>query len=106
MAEDLKLAGSILKPRIEIGQFWRDTVNTDVLKILGFSFEVETGGKTISGGQLPEAIYVRCACYPRGEYLMGTQEMKSSHLGTERFQKVGFWQSLWYRIKFAILTMP
>lgn len=82
-----------LKP----GQFWRDTVNTDVLKILGFSFEPTP---TVT------ETYVRCACYPRGEYLMGTQEMKASQLGTERFQRVGPVKSLWYRIKFWFQELP
>lgn len=88
-----------LKP----GQFWRDTVNTDVLKILGFSFEPieQTPATTVT-----EETYVRCACYPRGEYLMGTQEMKTSHLGTERFERVGPVKSLWYRIKFWFQELP
>lgn len=84
-----------LKP----GQFWRDTLNTDVLKILGFSFEPIEQMTT-------EETYVRCACYPRGEYLMGTQEMKASHLETERFERLGPVKSIWYRIKFWFQELP
>lgn len=87
-----------LKP----GQFWRDTVNTDVLKILEIS-EYVPGSE---GAQLVNKLtgevvhYARCACYPRAEYLMGIQEMRASRFGDERFHRVRGIKALWYRLKF------
>ncbi len=130
MAQDLKLAKDIIKPDDpKIGQFWRDMVNGDVLKIQEVSEyntpDVSSGvsaWKSISMGRGGELIrepwaegekpigselepaqpitYVVCACYPRGEYYMGIQEMKASHFETERFKRVGWFKSLWYRWKF------
>lgn len=78
-----------MKP--EKGQFWRDTVNGDLLKILDFN--TVTIGIELVG-------YVRCACFPGGRYLMGIQEMKTSTLMNGRFKKVGKCKSLWCRWKF------
>ncbi len=77
-----------LKP----GQFWRDTINGDVLKIL----EIDDAAVSVP-------LYVRSACYPRGEYFMGIQEMKASHFEEARFQpiKLGWFKNFcWTRVKF------
>jgi hypothetical protein len=87
----------------ELHQFWRDTVNGDVLKILSFSFEVEMGGTLTIPGELPGTDYVRCACFPRGESFFGIQEMKVSRLDGERFIKVNWMKSIWFRLKFQRL---
>lgn len=85
-----------MKPKV--GQFWRDTVNGDLLKILAFSQEmVYVGADRLDDGRIE---YVRCACFPLGKYLMGIQEMKTSTLTNGRFKKVGLVKSLWYRWKF------
>lgn len=76
---------------LRIGQFWRDMVNGDVLKITGFNWT--------DWQETQQIGYVVCSCYPRGEYYMGIQEMKASHFDTERFKPVGWWKSLWYRVK-------
>ncbi len=97
MAQDLKLAGSIIEPDgAKPGQFWRDVVLGDVLKILEIS-------NYVSDPTLPPILYARCACYPRGEGYLGIQEMKASHFKEERFQRVElgrikqFW---WSKVKF------
>lgn len=98
-----KCAGSVPL----VGQFWRDTVNGDVLKINSFSdytppfdrqFEAHGAGTMIQDPPAP-VLYAQCSCYPRGEYYMGIQEMKVVHFGTPRFQKVGWFKSLWYKLK-------
>lgn len=86
-----------LKP----GQFWKDTVNGDVLKILEID---DTASLTVPLDGINVPIpYVRSACYPRGEYFMGIQEMKASHFEEERFQPIKlnwFKNFYWSRIKF------
>ncbi len=92
-----------LKP----GQFWRDTVNGDLLKILEIDSFDASDVCTLAGceGDLPPRPipYVRSACYPRGEYFMGIQEMKASHFEEARFQpiKLGWFKNFWWtRVKF------
>ena len=79
MAQDLKA-----------GQFWRDIVNGDVLRLMEFSeYQTDAGMK----------LYAHCACYPRGEYFLGIQEMQAAHFQKERFQRIGWFKSLWYKLK-------
>ena len=85
MAQDLKA-----------GQFWRDTVNGDLLKILSFSQEPNSNAFPAIGGYVD---YVRSACIVRGSFF-GIQEMRAAHFSDERFQKVNWLKSLWYRRKF------
>jgi hypothetical protein len=112
MAQDLKLAKEIIepeKPKLRVGQFWRDMVNGDVLRIIEFSeytpafdrqFEANQRSVIIEDPPRP-ILYAHCACYPRGEYYMGIQEMKASHfVASERFKPVGRFKSLWYKLKF------
>ena len=87
MAQDLKTKQST-EP--ELGEFWRDMVNGDVLRIEEIDETPSDAGHR----------YARCACYPRGKYFMGIQEMKTAHFGTERFQRAGWFKSLWYKLKF------
>ena len=80
---------------LRVAQFWRDTVNGDLLKIL----EIDTSDSCLLAGCERPIPYARCACYPRGEYFLGIQEMKASHFEEERFQRVGWFKSLWCKLK-------
>ncbi len=85
--------------RIEPGQFWRDTVNTDLLKILEVKEEtLETGDPFVSPRETKTAIFVRAACIVGGKYL-GLQEMQASHFETDRFRLIRGSRLLWYRWK-------
>jgi len=91
MAQDLK-----------VGQFWRDTVNGDLLKILSFSQEPNSNAFPGVGGYVD---YARCACIVRGSFF-GIQEMRTSHFSDERFRKLGILKALWYRWKLRKRSHP
>ena len=84
------------------GQFYQDTVNHDLLKILGFTEEhypENVGG--LAGAPIV-VLYVRCACISNGNFF-GVQEMKLSTLtqtrieetGAFRFERLTWLQELW-----------
>lgn len=50
--------------------------------------------------------YAKCACYPRGEYYMGIQEMRGSHFETPRFERIGWWNAWRLRRKLSRLSSP
>jgi hypothetical protein len=61
-----------MKPAI--GQYWKDTVNGDLLKVLGFSVDEEN-----------KLRYVKSACFVAGEEFLGIQEMQEKHFEGKRF---------------------
>lgn len=67
-----------MKPAI--GQYWKDTINGDLLKVLGIVVDDENG-----------LTYVRCASFVLGKQFLGVQEMKAEHLNGERFILVRPW---------------
>ena len=88
MAQDLK-----------VGQFWLDTVNKDLLRIEGFSFDVDPDGTDraieFGLGRVPGTEYSRCRCYVHG-YYFGIQEMKSSHFqNAARFKRISRLAAYW-----------
>jgi hypothetical protein len=77
---------------LAVGQFYKDTINGDVLKILELRQEFlrrtvlsETGAKEEEDSTPTE--FVKCECYVKGK-LFGVQEMKSERLDDPRFVKV------------------
>lgn len=82
------------------GQFWYDTVNHDLLKILGFTTDWQ-------GAIAPMVNYVRCACISNGNFF-GVQEMKVSTFTESRvegslmlrFERLSFFEELWYSWKY------
>ncbi len=92
------------------GQFYRDIVNGDLLKIINFTFEIDPAGTVLDvfNDDMPGTEYVRCACIVNGSYF-GIQEMKTSHLdNAERFLRVPRLISVWLRWKYrdSKLTVP
>lgn len=79
----------------KIGDFWRDLVNGDLLKILNFN-------DTALDPTQPEVMtrYVVCACWVNGAAYLGPQEMKLANFErADRFAKVTGWRERWFRIK-------
>jgi len=84
---------------LKAGQFWRDKVNKDVLRILSFSFEVTSSGSQQLTGEIRESTlpgneYARCDCFVHGTWF-GIQEMKSSHFSTDRFEPLSKLAAYW-----------
>lgn len=78
----------------QIGDYYRDLVNKDLLKVLGFSDDAIDDTK-------PDQLtrFVKMAVFVCGVTYLGPQEMKLSQLSkVERYQKVTGWR-LW-RLKF------
>lgn len=86
----------------KVGQFYRDTVNGDLLKLLGFSDEVidTRGPAPFLDPEFEETVqYVRCQVITRDGVYFGIQEMKSAHLNRDRFSKVAGARGLWLKWK-------
>lgn len=80
--------------KYKAGNFYRDLVNGDLLKILAFSDEAIYDDR-------PEELvrYVKCAVWIGGVEYLGIQEMKLSNLErVERFAKVTGWRK--WRVQF------
>ncbi len=88
--------------KLKTGQFWRDTVNGDLLRILSFSQEPNANLAPGIEGVGGYVEYAKCACMVDGVYF-GIQEMKTSHFETGRFQKPNSFMQFWYWRKFRTL---
>jgi len=64
-----------MKKPLEVGQFWHDQVNRDLLRIEKIVKEALDDGRLVE--------YVQCSCFVRG-YYFGVQEMQSSHFEEDR----------------------
>ena len=84
-------------------QFYLDTINKDLLKILGFSTEVDLEHKETFGA----VEYVRCACISNNVFF-GIQEMKTVHLHGARFIRVPWYKQIWFKWKWrdSRLSVP
>lgn len=89
---------------VTTGQFWYDTINKDVLKILGISQDnVLQPEYPFKGQSLYESReFVKCDCYVHGSRF-GILEMRSDRLDGDRFQKLpmvaAYLLLFWQRIK-------
>lgn len=86
---------------MKVGEFYLDTVNHDLLKILGFTKEHYPENMKAEEAGLPVVVpYVRCACIVN-DVFFGIQEMRVSTMALPRFARVeGFWRNLRLRFKY------
>jgi hypothetical protein len=75
------------------GQFWRDTVNTDILYVSAIEEPDPEPGKI----PIPN---VRCLSFTGGIAYLGVIDLSLLMFSSGRFEKVPEWKALWYRWKF------